>query len=648
VTVSSSIGGPILSGIESMALYYDNDGDVNVPTDPNLGYSAPNFSEIEANTTGPNSLNVGENWAAEGVQALALLYQGHSIADGSSSYLGGPYYEYQVNGRGADIWGVYDEFHFRFIKLSGEGSIVARVMSVENTNTWAKAGVMIRDDLTPQSKHAMTVITPGQGVSFQRRRYAGGGSSHTTEPGVTAPRYVKLVRGSGGVFEGWHGTDEWNWTDVNDGSGGDSWDNITMEDPVYIGLCLTSHDGAELCTADFNNVHVYDWWGFEVTPGIEAGTGVNIGNNDPERLYVALKDGDGTVGVVHHNDVNAAAETSWQEWNIKLSDFGVNLGSIKKVYIGLGDRDNPQPGGGGILYVDDLRICPPRCVPAFGPTADLTGDCLVDYEDLDLLEDDWLMGDYTIYAQAVSGTDANLVGHWEFEGNLNDSGPYGYHATDPCFTFPGYAAGPSGFGQAIEFNGSTQYIVVGPVGISGAVPRTIAGWAKANTLTIPNWTPCFGFTSFTGTANQSFDIQRRNYNTYCLHVYGWERDMMDVDLEWHHLAGTYDGTTLRWYGDGWHYGTDSSRNLNTTDNVQMGKRAHDAGGYWPGRVDDVRIYSRELSHEEIMDLADVPSFYFPLVSPANLYDNEPNNFKKVNFRDYAILSNQWLEERLWP
>jgi hypothetical protein len=46
----------------------------------------------------------------------------------------------------------------------------------------------------------------------------------------------------------------------------------------------------------------------------------NIGTNDPEQLYIALSDGVNT-SVVGHNDVNAATLTSWQEWNIKLSDF---------------------------------------------------------------------------------------------------------------------------------------------------------------------------------------------------------------------------------------------------------------------------------------------------------------------------------------
>ena len=645
LSVSTAVGGPVYAGTQSMVLYYDNDGNTHVPGSPAWYYNAPFFSEVEADTTGPNSLDIGQNWNTPGIRAIALMYQGHPISDGSSSQSGG---EYRLNGRGNDIWGTFDEFHYLFIPFSGTGSIVARVMSVENTNPWAKAGVMIREDLTPQSRHAFVCVTPGQGAAFQRRRDPGGTSFTTTQGGPTAPHWVRLDRGFGGVFTAWHSTDGINWTDVNDGGTGDSWDTISMTDPVYVGLALTSHNVAELCTADFNNV----------SPSVASGRALNIGNNDPETLYVAVEDAFAGVSVVEHNDVNAAAAVgpgpgpSWQEWNIDLSLFsGVNFNFITKVYIGLGDRSNPQQGGHGIIHVDDLRICPPRCVAAFGPSADLTGDCLVDNDDVEVMAGDWLMGDSTTYAQPVSPSDPNLTGRWQFEGNLLDSGPHGYHATDPCGLGVAYAGGQ--IGQALQLNGTNQHVVVGSVGIDANDPRTIAGWAKANVpaASIANWTNIFGFTSFNATADESFDIQRRGgEDFYCLHVYGWEANMMALDLEWHHLAGTYDGSTLRWYGDGASYGQDSSRMLTTVDHVQMGKRGHPQAdnGHWPGRVDEVRIYSRELVHEEIMDLAGVPSVYSPLVSPANLHDDEPNNFKKVNFRDYAIMSDQWLEKKWWP
>ena len=83
--------------------------------------------------------------------------------------------------------------------------------------------------------------------------------------------------------------------------------------------------------------------------------------NAPEPMYVAVEDSMGTSAVVHHDNLNAAQLDTWTEWNIDLENFanqGVNLTNVKSIAIGAGDRDNPQPGGTGILYFDDIRLCP--------------------------------------------------------------------------------------------------------------------------------------------------------------------------------------------------------------------------------------------------------------------------------------------------
>ena len=50
---------------------------------------------------------------------------------------------------------------------------------------------------------------------------------------------------------------------------------------------------------------------------------------------------------------------AWEEWTIPLSELtagGVNLSSVKKVTIGVGDKVSPKAGGTGKLYIDDLRL----------------------------------------------------------------------------------------------------------------------------------------------------------------------------------------------------------------------------------------------------------------------------------------------------
>jgi hypothetical protein len=71
----------------------------------------------------------------------------------------------------------------------------------------------------------------------------------------------------------------------------------------------------------------------------------------------------------------------------------------------------------------------------------------------------------------------------------------------------------------------------------------------------------------------------------------------------------------------------------------MGKR-DDNENYWPGRVDEVRIYSRALSDAQIAWLAGYTSV---LSIPADLHQDNA-----INFKDFAVLADSWLEQVLWP
>jgi len=88
-----------------------------------------------------------------------------------------------------------------------------------------------------------------------------------------------------------------------------------------------------------------------------AATTADQPGNDPAPLYVAVEDSAGHIAVVVHPDPDAAVSTQWQAWSIRFSDLaGVNLSGVKKVYIGVGDRDNPAAGGAGVIYIDDIQI----------------------------------------------------------------------------------------------------------------------------------------------------------------------------------------------------------------------------------------------------------------------------------------------------
>ncbi|HEY5791709.1 MAG TPA: DUF1800 family protein [Chthoniobacterales bacterium] len=153
-----------------------------------------------------------------------------------------------VSGSGKDIWGNVDAFHFvrSGTKLTGDGTITARVESQQNTDNWAKAGVMIRETTAADSKQVMTAVTPVNGVCFQRRPTTAGASINSSIGGLGAPRWVRLVR-AGDTFTSFYSSDGTTWTQI-------SWQNIAMAADVEIGLCVTSHKNGTLSQVVFSNV----------------------------------------------------------------------------------------------------------------------------------------------------------------------------------------------------------------------------------------------------------------------------------------------------------------------------------------------------------------------------------------------------------
>ena len=162
---------------------------------------------------------------------------------GAASFAGGTY---TVTGSGSDIWGAADIFNYAYKPLAGDGQLVAHVVTQQNSSSWAKAGVMIRETLAGGSTHAMMVVTPGNGSVFQRRQTTGGQSVSTSGPNVTAPYWVRIVR-SGNTFSASVSTDGASWVPVGT-------DTITMASNVFIGLAVTSHTSAASSTATFDNV----------------------------------------------------------------------------------------------------------------------------------------------------------------------------------------------------------------------------------------------------------------------------------------------------------------------------------------------------------------------------------------------------------
>jgi hypothetical protein len=334
----------VYGGTQSMPLFYNN----NKP-------GALNYSETTL------TLDSQRDWTVRGVAELSLWFRGYPASVGG--FVEGPVGTFTMTASGADIWNQADEFHYVYKQLSGMGSIIAKVESVENTDNWAKSGVMIRETLDAGSKFAAVYITPTnddgtptQGCRYQGRTDTGGSATSdssiatTDQTAITAPYWVKIERDVAGNFRGSYSANGTAWTPM-------AWrPAISMESTVYIGLAFTSHDVAVTGQAVLSGVQTAG----NVT-GQWQSQDIGIQSNSPEPMYVALANSNGASGLVLHDDPAATQAESWTNWRIDLEQFadqGVNLTDVDSVTIGTGDRSNPQPGGSGVMYFDDIELYP--------------------------------------------------------------------------------------------------------------------------------------------------------------------------------------------------------------------------------------------------------------------------------------------------
>jgi hypothetical protein len=133
------------------------------------------------------------------------------------------------------------------------------------------------------------------------------------------------------------------------------------------------------------------------------------------------------------------------------------------------------------------------------------------------------------------------------------------------------------------------------------------------------------------------------------------RDMLDRG-DWIHLAGTYDNKTVKFYLNGELKDTLDDPNAwgitlsQDTNDLEIGNTLTDPEDdkSFRGLIDDVRLYDRALSAEEIAWLASDGIGIVSVQSIANLVNDEDLGERAVNFRDLAVLGDDWLVQELFP
>jgi concanavalin A-like lectin/glucanase superfamily protein len=197
-------------------------------------------------------------------------------------------------------------------------------------------------------------------------------------------------------------------------------------------------------------------------------------------------------------------------------------------------------------------------------------------------------------------------GFWETTADISGNGLTGNVYGAPIWN-------PSG-GQsagALQLDGVDDYVDCGNDGAFAIIDRiTVAAWVKTNDAGNGEHNP------FVTKGDRTYAIKHNAGNTIEFFVYDpvakWCSATYAVNSsfndQWHHVAGTYDGSDVKLYIDGILKDTYSQVGTinNQTDHVNIGSNSEEAGRFYDGAIDEVRIYNRVLDPSEILLLHDSP------------------------------------------
>ena len=288
-----------------------------------------------------------------------------------------------------------------------------------------------------------------------------------------------------------------------------------------------------------------------------AGVAGNTG-----QLYLKIN----STKVAYNGAAADLARAVWQAWNVDLSTVG-NVSSVRTLTIGI-----EGAGAKGKLYIDDIRLYPKA--PQF--------------------------------ITPVNPGNANLMGLWTLDGNLNDSSGKGNNGT----VIGGTASWiPGVIGQAMEFTNGQTYVDCGKnasLNLTDAVTVTAwirMGFTAGDRKIASNQDGTTGGYKMGLYTNNKVEFEiRTSANAGTLNRNTAGGTVLEQDV-WYHVAGVYSkGQFIRTYVFG-----SLDREMATTAELgtstasfMLGRGESATDYFWLGALDDVRVYNRVLSQEEIL------------------------------------------------
>lgn len=152
-----------------------------------------------------------------------------------------------LSASGHDIWSVQDAFQFLHQPVTGDFEMIVRVLKNKETDVNSKAGLMIRESLAPDSKHA-SIYYSGHGEVAYHYREANGGATTASKGNILRQPYLKILR-KGNEFHFFRSPDGyiWEFLDIV---------TVEMNQKVNAGMIVCSHQDYIIGDAVFSDFRI--------------------------------------------------------------------------------------------------------------------------------------------------------------------------------------------------------------------------------------------------------------------------------------------------------------------------------------------------------------------------------------------------------
>jgi regulation of enolase protein 1 (concanavalin A-like superfamily) len=236
--------------------YYSTDGSTFTPVGPAVTMTGANTTEDVGVFHTSHDNNVAGTATFSGLGITTSPFTGYANIPANLDQHQG---QFTITGTGADVWGAggqHDDQYgavYQAAAASSTAVVTVHVDSQSNPNSWAKAGIMLRNSIAgagSSAGYAVVAVTPGNGVVLEWDSNGDGYlDSEAKTAAITAPVWLRLTR-SGTSVTAYYSADGTNWNQIGTATLSSS---SGTED---VGMFSLSHDNSTAGTATFSQFSI--------------------------------------------------------------------------------------------------------------------------------------------------------------------------------------------------------------------------------------------------------------------------------------------------------------------------------------------------------------------------------------------------------